>query len=278
MDALALEAGDSVRPAPVLPPAVAATLWRASELGGSAVPTLSTGWTALDAELPGHGWPTQSLTEILQPQPTVAEWRLLGHVLGSIARAGREVVAVGPPKHPHLPGLAHLGIDDRRFIWIQASAPAERLWTVEQLIKANAAGAIVAWLPQARQEQIRRLQIAAQSHEGPVFLCRPESALHEPSAAPLRIALRSGLDWQLRLRVPKRRGAAFDGELLLPSVPGGLGTVLTSRVARPSALLPTTSSPASVLAAAAAAAATSPHALGRFAPRPPGRHERSPAH
>ena len=41
---------------------------------------------------------------------------------------------------------------------IGASSPAERLWVTERLIEIHAASLLVSWLPQARQEQIRRLQ------------------------------------------------------------------------------------------------------------------------
>jgi protein ImuA len=144
---------------------------------------------------------------------------------------------VGPPKHPHLPGLIHEGLDQRHLVWIQADAPAERLWVTEQLIKSNAAGAVISWLPQARQEQIRRLQIGAQGCDGLVFLFRPESAQHEASAAPLRVHATYGLDWELRVHVFKRRGPIHDGLVVLPSVPGGLSSVLTPRLMRPSQLI-----------------------------------------
>ena len=89
---------------------------------------ISTGFAALDAELPGAGWPCHSLTEILQPQPTVAGWRLLGPAMREVVATGSHIVVVGPPKSPHLPGLKHAGLDERHLVWIQADAPAERLW------------------------------------------------------------------------------------------------------------------------------------------------------
>ena len=49
----------------------------------------------------------------------------------------------------------------------------------------------------------------------------------EASAAPLRVHATFALDWELRVRILKRRGPAFDGTLRLPSVPGGLASVLT---------------------------------------------------
>lgn len=221
----------------VLPPQVEAAVWRGSELGAQSAAVLSSGWDALDHELPGSGWPCQSISEVLTPQPSVVEWRLLSPALRRVVTDGGQLVVVAPPRHPYLPGLIHDGFDERRFVWVQADGPAERLWVTEQLIKSNAFGAIVAWLPQARQEQIRRLQVCAQSASGPVFLCRPESAQHEASAAPLRVQATFGLDWELKVRILKRRGPASDQVIQLPSVPGGLASVITPRLRKPSRLL-----------------------------------------
>lgn len=229
--------GAPARWPPSLPPAVSAALWRGSELGSSAAPVLGSGFAALDAELPGGGWPCRSVTEVLQTQPTVAEWRLLAPAMREIVSAGRAVVLVGPPKTPHLPGLRHLGLDERQLVWIRAETPAERLWATEQLVRAGAAGLLVAWLPQARPEQLRRLQIAAQSCAGPAFLCRPAAAALEASAAPLRVQLRFGVDWELLVHLCKRRGALHEGELRLASVPGGLERLLTPRLRRPDRLI-----------------------------------------
>ena len=198
-------------PKPVLPPgqlpaAVEAALWHGNELGSPVVSTCSSGWSALDAELPGAGWGCHSLTEVLTAQPSVLEWRLLTPALAPIAKAGQTVVIVGPPKRPHIPGLVQAGLDDRRLVWIDVEMPAERLWVTEQLVRANAAGAILSWLPHARPEQIRRLQVASQACAGPVFLLRPENARNEASAAPLRVLARLDVDWALNVQILKRRG------------------------------------------------------------------------
>ena len=220
-----------------LPAAVEAMLWRGTDFGNPVRSSIATGWDALDRDLPGAGWPCHSLTEILSPQPSVLEWRLLGPALRQVIAKGQQVVVVAPPRHPHLPGLRHEGIDDRSLVWIRAETPAERLWVTEQLIKANAAGALLAWLPQARAEQLRRLQVAAQGCDGPVFLIRPQQAQYEASPAPLRVQATFGLDWELCLRILKRRGPVCDTLLMLPSIPGGLASVLTPRLRTPSRLI-----------------------------------------
>lgn len=226
-----------LQPGDELPRHVAAAIWRGNELGSPVTSVISSGFTALDTELPGGGWPCRSLTEVLQPQPSVAEWRLLAPAMRRVVHLGQDVVVVGPPKHPHLPGLRHVGLDERRLVWIQSEAPAERLWVTEQLIKANAGGVLVAWLPQARQEQVRRLQVCAQHWDGLIFLCRPAAAEHEPSAAPLRVQLRFGLDWELHVHVLKRKGPTHEGLVTLRSVPGGLESILTPRLQQPSLII-----------------------------------------
>ena len=225
-------------PAPgALPVHVAAAIWRGNELGSSVTQVIPTGWDELDQELPGGGWPCHAITEVLQAQPSLGEWRLLAPMLKAVVASGKTIVVIGPAKRPHLPGLRRMGLDEHHLIWIQAEAPAERLWVTEQLVKSNACGALISWLPQARPEQIRRLQICAQICDGPVFLCRPAAAEHEASAAPLRVQLRLDLDWALKLQILKRKGPAHEQMLRLPSVPGGLQAIITPRLQKPSIII-----------------------------------------
>ena len=220
-----------------LPPEVEQAVWCGCDFGSHVGSVVPSGFEALDAELPGGGWPCQALSEVLSPQPSVLEWRLIGRALRGIVSRGGNVVVVGPPKTPHLPGLRHTGIDEKHLVWVQAEGPAERLWCTEQLVKSGSCGALVAWLPQARPEQIRRLQVCAHACEGLVFLFRPAAAQHEASAAPLRVIATFGVDWEIQVRVLKRRGPAHDGLIRLPSVPGGLDAVLTPRLITPSQII-----------------------------------------
>ena len=257
-----------------LPPAVAAAIWRGDQLGSPVTKVLSSGHPALDAELPGGGWPARSLTELLQPQPTVLEWRLLAPAMREVVAKGEDIVIVGPPKPPHLPGLRDEGLDERRLVWIQAATPAERLWVTEQLVKSNSAGMVLSWLPQARQEQIRRLQVCAQTCDSAVFLCRPAAAEHEPSAAPLRVQVTLGVDWELRVHLLKRKGNVHDGVLRLPSVPRGLASLITPRLSKPSALL--AARRARAIPGHSHKIPETSHALGSTASRSPA--SRLPAH
>lgn len=245
-----------------LPPAVVSAVWRGSDLGTAVSAVVASGWVELDHELPGGGWPCGSLTEVLSPQTSLLEWRLLGPALRRVVADGGQVLLVAPPKPPFVPGLQHLGLGARHLVWVQADAPSERLWVTEQLIKAHSPGAILTWLPQARPEQLRRLQAHAQGSQSLVMLFRPDFAQHEASPAPLRVQASAVPDWALRVQVLKRRGPAHETPLLLPSVPGGLQAVLTPRVQTPGLLV--SGVPSTPQGAA--------HAVGRTPTVRPSRH------
>lgn len=221
----------------LLPAAVEAAVWRGHQLGAAATAVRPTGFEALDAELPGGGWPCQSLTEILCAQFALLEWRLLAPALKGIGERHATIAVVAPPKPPHMPGLCHEGLSPERLVWVDADAPAQRLWALEQLIKSNAFGAIVGWLPQlpqVRQEHIRRLQVLAHGCDAPVFLCRPSVASAASSAAPLRVQARLGPDWELMVDILKRKGPPLDLTLRLPAMPGSLKAIATPRLLQPS--------------------------------------------
>lgn len=228
-------------------------LWRGSSLSTSADPVLPSGFAALDAELPGGGWPTRAAIELLSPQAGVLEWRLLApglqawwaaQVLPSAAPPGRRprkaassaaalrsLLLVNPPQTPHLPGLQALGLPPSALIWVSAATPAEALWATEQAIKSRVA--VLAWLPEARPEQIRRLQVGALGSDAPTFLMRPERAGQQSSAAPLRLLVKPGDGWDLQVHLLKRRGPAHEGWLTLPAVPDAVEPLLTAAKRKP---------------------------------------------
>jgi protein ImuA len=227
-------------------------VWRGDQLGGPVHDTLTTGFAQLDDVLPGGGWPCGAITEVLVPQFSVSELRLLSKTMALQTGSARPVALIGPPHAPHPPGLRHDRVDERHLLWIDVDTPRDRQWCTEQLVKAGTFGAVVAWIPLVRAEQIRRLQVLAGRCKGPVFLVRPEVAAREASAAPLRVQLRPHTDWQISLRVLKRKGAPLEETLMLPSLPGGLSKIMTERLRYPSRLKPVEPSHAVVRVAAAA--------------------------
>jgi protein ImuA len=98
------------------------------------------------------------------------------------------------------------------------------LWALEQALKSGHLGGVLAWLPpQLPPDALRRLQLAAQAHDGPVFLLRDAQQRSRPSPAPLRLLLSSASPDQLRVGLLKRRGPPLAQPLLLalPAVLSG---------------------------------------------------------
>ncbi len=197
-----------------VPPAEIDGVWRGTELARATQATLPSGHAVLDAQLPGGGWPLGQLSEILQAQSGLHEWRLLLPALQAAAQHG-PLVLVGAPQLPNLPVLASLGIAPERVLRIEARTPAERLWAAEQALRCKELGALLAWLPQVRSEQLRRLQLSGSASQALVFALRPLDARRESSPAPLRVAVRAGQGTQLALQIVKRRGPPRDQPLAL---------------------------------------------------------------
>ncbi|HEX4508592.1 MAG TPA: translesion DNA synthesis-associated protein ImuA [Burkholderiaceae bacterium] len=179
-------------------------LWRAHQVGREQEVGIPTGYAALDAELPGGGWPRRALVELLLGRPGWGEVRLLAPALAPLSRAGRGLLFMAPPVEPSAEAWTQLGFDLTRCVLVRGP---DVLWPLEQALRSGAAGAVVAWLPAGvRSDALRRLQLAAQSHDGPAFLFREPAAARQASPAPLRIALEGAGPDVLALQVLKRRG------------------------------------------------------------------------
>ena len=216
------------------------SLWRAHQLGRGARCALASGFAALDAQLPGGGWPRRALTELLLAHPGIGEMRLLGPSLATTLRAGRLVMLFDPPATLSAWALAQLGLDAEQILVIDGrsrllgDAPdrqgSDSLWALEQALKSGHVGALLAWLPpRLRPERLRRLQLAAQTHDGPAFVLREMTAGQHPSAAPLRLALQPMGPDRLALHLLKRRGPPLAAPLQL-ALPPVLSAAARSKV------------------------------------------------
>ena len=191
----------------------------------------ASGYDELDAQLPGGGWPAGVLTELLLPHAGVGELRLLAPVLGALQSQQRGVMWFDPPAAPCAWALSALGIDVRQLVVVrsrQALKAAARnklpaadiLWALEHALKSGHLGAALAWLPaRLPADALRRLQLAAQAHDGPVFLLRDVQERTRASPAPLRLLLASAGPDLLRVQLLKRRGPPLASALTLALAP-----------------------------------------------------------
>lgn len=161
-------------------------IWRGAT--PAPVPAVATGWRALDAVLPGGGWPRGALTEV-HAGAGVGELSLLLPALARIAQEGRPQVWVAPPMVPYAPALDAIGFDLAQLLIVQPPVDADVAWSVEECLRVDGCGAVLAWTPALDGRALRRLQLAAAASGACGFLFPAGDAHRQPSPAALRVAV-----------------------------------------------------------------------------------------
>ena len=231
--ALAADAGANAADVVQRKPAALLSVWRADQLGrpaalggDSEALQRSTGHAALDAELPGSGWPAAGLTELLLAAPGGGELRLLAPALSD-----RSLMWIAPPFMPYAPALAALGIALDRLAIVTPDSAADAAWAAEQALRSGALGAVLWWEALGERGKkcipvlpatLRRLHLAAMEGRTPLFALRPAAVRAQSSPAPLRLAVEPvevmGAQ-RVAVDVFKRRGPPMAAPLVL-TLPG----------------------------------------------------------
>jgi hypothetical protein len=209
-------------------PALAAALsnpaiWR----GGECAPepdALPSGFPALDAVLPGRGWPEAALTEIVLEREGIGEIRLVLPALARLQAQGHDVVWIAPPHVPYAPALAGAGLDLGRLLVVHCRSPADQLWAYEQALRAPECGAAFAWLGPHDDRVLRRLAVAAREGRTWGVLWRRPGQRTIAVTASLRLALAS-TEGQLAVHVLKRRGGDLARPVFVDVRAMGLGWI-----------------------------------------------------
>jgi hypothetical protein len=168
----------------------------ASQPLSSSRPVWSTGRRALDARLPGGGWPMASLVEVLIDAPGLGEIQLF---LPALVQSQRKrdgdapwIVWIAPPHEPFAPALEQQGIELGRFIVVRPASAMEALWAAEQALSSGVCAAVLLWLKGTDDRWLRRLKLAAEEGGALGVLFRPERHRFESSPAVLRLLLSQG--------------------------------------------------------------------------------------
>ncbi|MDE2219969.1 MAG: translesion DNA synthesis-associated protein ImuA [Gammaproteobacteria bacterium] len=185
---------------------------RLAQVGRSAQATeparpvaLATGFAALDAVLPGGGWPVGAITELMPETQGIGELSLLMPALAQLGRAGRYLAWIAPPCLPYPPALAQHGLALERLLLVQARDARAVLWAIEQTLRCPAIGAVLAWPASLDDRRVRRLQLAAEAGGSCGLFYRSPAAAQEASPAALRLRLRSA-GGRLQVEIQKARG------------------------------------------------------------------------
>jgi len=190
-------------------------VWRGGAPAAPAAPAAPTGFAALDAELPGGGWPVGGLAELLCPTEGIGELQIVLPALAALTEAGHRVAWLAPPYLPYAPALRAAGVRLDRLTVVRAPGRRDALWAAEQALRSGAFHALLLWLPRASYAELRRLAVAAQAGPGFALAFRPPTAAGEASPAVLRLALEAG-ERQLAIRILKRRGQPLAAPFPLP--------------------------------------------------------------
>lgn len=270
-------------------------VWRGPRMS-RAQPAIPSGHAALDALLPGGGWPLGALTEVCCAQPGMGEIGLLLPALAQLRESSRWLACVAPPHPLYAPALASAGIDIERCLVVEPPQPGLRhaparaqqsLWAAEQLLRGGACGAVLLWWDGEDANALRRLQLAAESGQALAVLFRPETAAQRLSPAALRLRIDAdgtfeivkcrGGDWRaergqrLRLlaRQPRWRAAQDARADGTTAGEGGATPATTVVAAQPSSKDASAKVVASKVAASKAARSEAGAALVAAAAPPP---------
>jgi cell division inhibitor SulA/protein ImuA len=160
-------------------------------------PVWSTGNPSLDTRLPGGGWPTASLVEVLIDATGLGEVQLFLPALVQSQQRNPPndvpwLVWIAPPYEPYAPALAQAGIGLDRLLIVRPVTATEALWAAEQALSSGVCAAVLLWLKGSDDRWLRRLKLAAEAGSALAVLFRPERHRFESSPASLRLLMTQG--------------------------------------------------------------------------------------
>jgi len=196
-------------------------LWRGSQFGTRAGPTVSTGFQALDAELPGQGWPTGALIELLTPSSGIGEIRLLRAALHAQPKP-QSIILLQPPYSPNIACWSNWRFVPQQLLHLTPRRARDAYWAAEQILKNGSCAALLFWAHPIQTSVLKRLHLAAQSSQTLFFMFRPHAVQNEASPAVLRVLLSGKQNGTLTLSILKRRGPACGHAITLASPPSEL--------------------------------------------------------
>jgi hypothetical protein len=167
---------------------------------------IPSGCKPLDTMLPGGGWQSGTIVELMPNQIGIGELRLLTPTLAQITRGERHIAFISPPFIPFAPALAQQGIRLEQLLVINAQSTKDMLWCIEQTLRCKSFGAVIAWPTMLVDREIRRLQLAAETGSSIGFVYRSVHAARETSPAAVRLCLQRTDQHSLEIHVLKCRG------------------------------------------------------------------------
>ncbi|MBV1776329.1 translesion DNA synthesis-associated protein ImuA [Burkholderiaceae bacterium DAT-1] len=181
-------------------------IWRGDSAFQSIHGNESTGHVGLDAVLPGGGWPSGAVSELVTDKPGCGELRILLPAIARLTQSGKHVLLINPPHIPYAPAWAAAGVDLNKLQWVRTLQSSDTLWAMEQALREPGCGAVIGWPDDTLNDRAcRRLNLAAEQGGACGFVLREGSHAQIVSPFALRIGVRAG-HGGVWLQVLKRRG------------------------------------------------------------------------
>ena len=189
-------------------------IWRGGDHARVALPSIASGFSELDRELPGGGWPRGVVSELLTERCGIGELSLLMPALARLSQQDGWLMLIAPPWVPYAPALAARGVQLSKVIVVNTVADKDTLWAGEQSLRAGNCSAVLLWPDAINEHGLRRLQVAAEEGGsfGVVFGESVRAAFPSPAPLRLRLGVRQN---RLSVKILKRRGSGLTPTLWL---------------------------------------------------------------
>jgi protein ImuA len=167
-------------------------------------PGLATGFSELDEQLYGNGWPRGHTMEVMSDSSGLGAMGLFLPAMEQLSQQGRWQAFIAPPYMPYAPLLEARGIDSQQILLVHPQNRQDLLWSVEQALRSSTCSAVFAWLGTGEYSysELRKLQLAAAGSDVLSVLFRPRQAAANHAPASLRLDMRE----YRRVHILKQRG------------------------------------------------------------------------
>jgi cell division inhibitor SulA len=163
-------------------------LWRGCDMAGQGFHGIGTGYHELDDILPGRGWPSSGLVEVIARHSGMGELQLLIPLMQSVIKQGKWILCVAPPYLLNAPALTQAGIDIVQILIVKQDTPCkDALWSMEKAMQTETCGLVLAWQNWLPGKVLRRLQLAAEVGDTLAVLFKHNNSKYSPSSLRLQI-------------------------------------------------------------------------------------------
>ena len=163
-------------------------LWRGCDMAGQGFHGIGTGYHELDDILPGRGWPSSGLVEVIARHSGMGELQLLIPLMQSVIKQGKWILCVAPPYLLNAPALTQAGIDIGQILIVKQDTPCkDALWSMEKAMQTETCGLVLAWQNWLPGKVLRRLQLAAEVGNTLAVLFKHNDSEYSPSSLRLQI-------------------------------------------------------------------------------------------